>query len=61
MLHFYYIADTQIDQEDAVTNRIVNNVKAIMIENECKVTIIGYGDKKDFIYDEIQIKNVKKP
>lgn len=60
MHQFYYIAETQFDQRDAVTNRIVNNIKAITSQNDCTVTIIGYGDAKEIIYDGITIKNVRK-
>lgn len=60
MYQFYYIAETQFDLRDAVSNRIVNNIKAITSKNDCVFTIIGYGESKEIIYDGITIKNVKK-
>lgn len=60
MDHFFYVAESQFDQEDAVNNRIINNIKAITDKSDFIVTIIGYGDEKEIVKEGITIKNVKK-
>jgi glycosyltransferase involved in cell wall biosynthesis len=60
MYHFYYVAESQFDKEDATNNRIINNIKAITSKNDFTVTIVGYGNSEEITKDGIKIKNVKK-
>jgi glycosyltransferase involved in cell wall biosynthesis len=60
MDNLYYIAETDFSKDGAAANRIVNNVKAIINKNDYEVTIIGYGEAAEFVYDGITVKNVRK-
>ncbi|MGN6264155.1 MAG: glycosyltransferase [Ginsengibacter sp.] len=60
MYRFLYIAESQFDQEDAVNNRIINNVKAISQKVACDITIVGYGNTPTMVCDGIPIINLKK-
>ena len=60
MYRFVYITESRLDQEDAVNNRIINNIKAIRNSMNCDFTIIGYGDKTQTNYMDVPVKNVKR-
>lgn len=60
MYRFIYIAESRLDQEDAVNNRIINNIRAIRNSIDCDFTIIGYGDKNEMNYKDVPVKNVKR-
>jgi hypothetical protein len=57
---FIYITESRLDQEDAVNNRIINNIRAIRNSIDCDFTIIGYGDKNEMNYKDVPVKNAKR-
>lgn len=60
MCQIYYVVEQDFSKGNAITNRVLNNVKAITNKDDCKVTIIGYGDVSEIIQDGYIIKNVKR-
>jgi glycosyltransferase involved in cell wall biosynthesis len=56
--NLFYIVEADFARPNACTNRVLNNVKAIISHYDWHVTIIGYGDVPE-IHGDTSFKNVK--
>jgi glycosyltransferase involved in cell wall biosynthesis len=57
--NLFYIVEADFARPNASTNRVLNNVKAIISHHGWHVTIIGYGDVPE-MHSDTTIKNVKR-
>ena len=60
MINIYYVAEIDFEKPNASTARIINNAKALEMNSDFNVKIIGYGNSISLEIDRIKIINLYK-